>query len=252
MRHVPPRLSGPLRFLTGVIMRDIFFSYVEEDVDIAEQIAQGLEAVGYTTWHYTRDSLPGVSYLLQTGQAIEQSHAVVLVISPHALGSQQVTREVQRAHECGKPFIPVLRDITHAKFQTRQEEWRQAVGAAVSIPIPPEGASIILSRIIAGLKALDIEPGRSVPADAPGKEILPMPKRVRVAPSRRGARAALKGWVAAGSSIITLALLLWVFFYVNSEPLKPNETTIVIALCTMVVFFVKWCWDRLWQHRSLK
>lgn len=76
--------------------------------------------------------------------------AVVLVISRDSLGSKQITKEVDRAHECGKPFIPLLRDVTHVEFQNRQPEWRQAIGTATSIRIPPEGVSAILPRIITG------------------------------------------------------------------------------------------------------
>lgn len=136
---------------------DIFISHVEEDAQVALEIAQGLEAAGYTVWYYERDSVPGLSYLVQTGQAIEQSRAVVLIISVHSLGSNQVSSEVVRAHEAGKPFIPVLSQVTHSQFQARQPLWRQAVGSASSIAIPPEGVEAIIPRIIGGLSALGIE-----------------------------------------------------------------------------------------------
>lgn len=140
-------------------MSDIFISHVEEDEGIAQEIARGLESAGYTTWYYERDGVPGLSYLVQTGQAIEKSKAFVLVISRDSLGSKQITKEVDRAHECGKPFIPLLRDVTHVEFQNRQPEWRQAIGTATSIRIPPEGISAILPRIVKGLKALGIDSG---------------------------------------------------------------------------------------------
>jgi TIR domain len=111
-------------------MRHIFISHVAEDTDVAVPIAQGLEAAGYQTWHYTRDSLPGVSYLVQTARAIELAQAVVVVISRQALGAHQVTVEVVRAHEGSKPFFPVLRDITHEALQ-QQPDWRQAMGVVV-------------------------------------------------------------------------------------------------------------------------
>lgn len=100
-------------------MSDVFISHVEEDSDVSLELALGLEKAGFTTWCYERDSIPGTSYLIQTGRAIEQCKAVILVISPHSLGSNQVTKEVVRAHETGKQFIPVLRDITHPEFQNR-------------------------------------------------------------------------------------------------------------------------------------
>jgi len=66
------------------------------------------------------DSVPGVSYLVQIGEAIERASAVVLVISSLALHSRQVTIEVVRAHESDKLLLPVLVDVTHEQFQARQ------------------------------------------------------------------------------------------------------------------------------------
>ena len=139
-------------------MSDVFIAHVEEDAEVALEIVLGLEQAGYTTWCYEVDSIPGPSYLIQTGQAVEQAKAVVVVISPHSVGSRQVTKEVVRAHESGKEFVPVLRGITHIEFQNRQPEWREAMGAAASIGIPLEGVAGILPRIVDGLKALGILP----------------------------------------------------------------------------------------------
>jgi hypothetical protein len=139
-------------------MSDVFISHVREDSDIALEIARGLEAAGYTTWYYERDSVPGVSYLLTTKRAVEESRGVLLIISAHSLASQQMTKEVVRAHESDKPFMPVLRGVSHDEFQQRQPEWREAIGAAASLDIPPTGAAAVLPRIVGGLKALGIYP----------------------------------------------------------------------------------------------
>jgi hypothetical protein len=139
-------------------MTHIFISHVEEDADVALGIALGLEQAGFRTWCYETDSVAGVSYLLQTKQAIERSSAVVLVISAHSLNSNQITKEVVRAHESDKHFVPVLRGITHVEFQARQPEWREAIGAATSIRIPAQGVAEILPRVVDGLRALGVHP----------------------------------------------------------------------------------------------
>jgi TolB-like protein/ketosteroid isomerase-like protein len=144
-------------------MHDVFISHVEEDAIPVLEIALGLEQAGYTTWCYEHHTLPGVSYLIQTGRAIENCKAVVLVISPHAIGSRQVTKEVVRAHECNKHFIPVLAGVTHAEFQMREPEWREALGAAASIRLTEKGAAGILPRLIEGLEGLGVAP--AAPAD---------------------------------------------------------------------------------------
>jgi len=133
-------------------MMHVFISHVEEDSGIAVQIAKGLESSGYSVWYYERDSVPGPSYILQTGAAIEESMAVVLIISADSISSHQISKEVIRAHESGKPIIPLLKGMSHLEFQSRQSEWRQAIGAATSVVIPHEGVQAILPRIIAGLE----------------------------------------------------------------------------------------------------
>ncbi len=141
-------------------MKQIFISYVEEDSEIARAIATCLEEAGYSTWYFERDSLLGADYLWQTGESIEQAPVFLLLISPDSLGSRQVTSEVVRAHECGKPFLPVLRNLTHTEFQRRQPSWRQAVGATGSVQIPPQGVPAILTRLLAGIRNLGLQPVR--------------------------------------------------------------------------------------------
>ena len=133
-------------------MSHIFISHVEEDKDVVVLLAQELEAAGYQTWHYTRDSLPGSSYLVQTERAIAQAHAVVVVISQRTLQAPlQITPEIVRAHEGGKPIIPVLRDLPHEALQ-QQPEWRQAMAATVSLPIPHAGVAAMMPRLCRGLQ----------------------------------------------------------------------------------------------------
>ncbi len=141
-------------------MSDIFISHVEEDSIIALNIAARLEEAGFTSWCYERDALPGVSYLLQTGQAIEVCKAVLLIISSHALGSHQVTKEVVRAHESNKPIIPLLLGVSHSQFQKRQPEWREAIGASTSLPVSPEQVERCIVKVTEGLKSLGVSPSR--------------------------------------------------------------------------------------------
>lgn len=139
-------------------MRDIFISYVEEDSYLTQQLAEGLEAAGYSVWYYERDGAPGASYLLQTRAAIEQCQVVILIISPNSVTSEQVTLEVVRAHESNKHFIPLRSNISHAEFAERRPEWAQALGAATSTSISPETISTAVPRILLGLRKMNISP----------------------------------------------------------------------------------------------
>jgi hypothetical protein len=177
-------------------MATVFISHAEEDQALALEIARGLEQAGYSTWYYERDSSPGLSYLLQVHRAIAACQSVVLVISSQALGSNQITAEVVRAHETGKCFVPVRTGISHEEFQRRKPEWNMAVGAASSIAVPPGGVTAILPQIIQGLRLLSAahEGGDATATRVPAET------------QRRPTRT----WAAAGA--IALAVVLLAFY----------------------------------------
>ena len=138
-------------------MPDVFLSHVKEDFDVVRPLAQGLERLGYSCWYYERDGVPGQSYLIHTGQAVEKSAAVLVVVSPTSIRSPQVTKEVVRGHETGKHFFPILRAISHTEFQNQQPEWREAFGAATSLSLGGDAAELV-PQIARGLKALNVLP----------------------------------------------------------------------------------------------
>src|SRR3954470_21515813 len=98
-------------------MCQVFISHVPQDRDLAVQISGELEAAGYTTWCYEHDARPGISHPIQADQEIEKCQACLIIISPHSIASKQVTAEVVRGHEAGKPFVPVLFDVTDEEFR---------------------------------------------------------------------------------------------------------------------------------------
>ncbi|MBI3966869.1 MAG: protein kinase, partial [Chloroflexi bacterium] len=142
-------------------MSDVFISYVEEDTDIVEPIARGLTEAGYSCWHYTKDSIPGTSYLAQITAAIARAQVVLLVLSERTLDSFQVDKEISFAHESNKPFLPIVRDLAWSDFQRRQPTWRLAIGTTVAIPVPPGGVETIVPRVLEGLRRLRVQPGES-------------------------------------------------------------------------------------------
>jgi hypothetical protein len=138
-------------------MRDVFISHADEDAEIALAIARGLNGAGYSTWCYEDDSDPGPSYLSQIDEELETTQAVVLIISSSSLASGQVLKEVVRAHEAGKPFIPLRRGVPHEAVQ-QQRDWRMALGASVSIAMPDDGVDTIIPRVIKGLERSGVKP----------------------------------------------------------------------------------------------
>ena len=170
-------------------MRSIFLCHCEEDVGMALDCSAGLEEAGYSTWYYERDTLPGESYLIQIGRAIEDSRCVVLIVSRRALVSAQMTSEVVRAFEARRPFIPLLHDVTHEGIAERQPIWRQALVTSTSLAVPAEGVESILGRVVKGLEALGIHP-----EDGSRSRELLAETRARIEDRRAGAGATPGEW----------------------------------------------------------
>ncbi|MGB6200972.1 MAG: AAA-like domain-containing protein [Candidatus Acidiferrales bacterium] len=154
------------------VERKVFVSYVEEDGDVAQELARGLEAAGYSTWYYQRDCPSGASYLVEISKAIDRCDAFLLLISPHSCdGPDEITAEAVRAYKSRKKKIPVLYQMSHDEFEARQRtsdqirEWGQIMGASSGVAIGLAGASAVVPRIVAGLKAgglgtdLEVLPG---------------------------------------------------------------------------------------------
>jgi len=139
-------------------MSDLFVSHVEEDQELAQNLADVLQEENYSAWLYENDVLPGVSYLVQTGEAIHDCKAFLLLVTPYSLGSNQVGVEVIRAFEEGKPIFALRNGVSHSDFQRRQPDWRQAIGSSATIPIETASVRQTAERVLAGLQRLGIEP----------------------------------------------------------------------------------------------
>ncbi len=184
----------------------IFVSHSSLDSAVSLVIAQGLEAAGFSTWCYEKDSLPGVSYIHQILQAIEASRSVVVVFSPQSLDSQQIEMELEHARQSRKRLFPLLAGLTHEELRERKPEWAMMIGTAVALPIPTQQPEQVVERIIAALHMLDIQ--RDVQRkDRAGPTALPAILSPDSAPSfalLRANPAALVGRSLAGFEVLEL------------------------------------------------
>jgi hypothetical protein len=139
------------------LSKKIFISYVEEDGGVAHEIASGLESQGYSSWYYERDCPAGADYFEETFKAISDCEAMVVVISPRSLPSDQVTREIVRAVETSKATLPLLLEISHDDYARRRPGWKQAMAAANAMRIPPDQIPTIIPALVAGLSAKGIQ-----------------------------------------------------------------------------------------------
>ncbi|MBA1148293.1 toll/interleukin-1 receptor domain-containing protein [Ectothiorhodospiraceae bacterium WFHF3C12] len=87
-----------------------FISYASEDRETANSVCSVLERKGQSCWIAPRDVQPGHDYGEEIIRGIEQSRAVIVIISDSANRSVFVAREVERAVSKRKPVFPVKTD----------------------------------------------------------------------------------------------------------------------------------------------
>lgn len=85
----------------------IFISYARVDARQANQVMQVLAAWGCATWMDRKQLGGGQNWTAELERAIEESAALVLVLTPDALRSPMVRREYQQALRCNIPVALV-------------------------------------------------------------------------------------------------------------------------------------------------
>ena len=85
---------------------DVFVSYSTKDRPVADAVVAGLESKGIRCWVVPRDLKQDMSWGAAIAEAIESSHAVVIIFSDQANNSRQVSVEVELAINKGLDIIP--------------------------------------------------------------------------------------------------------------------------------------------------
>jgi hypothetical protein len=164
-------------------MHQVFISYRTDDTALAQDLSQGLQSAGFVTWYFGRDSRVGFNYMEYCGELIAECQAMVLLISPRSVSSNQVNREVMRACEEDKFILPVLCGLTYDQFQKMAPTWRQALAGIAAIELPVEGISSILPALVESLRNRGIQP-EAPPAAIPTPAAKPGALRIMFAYKR--------------------------------------------------------------------
>ena len=130
----------------------IFLSYAKEDHDTAIWIALALREAGFETWLYEENSIPGITFIEQIHSAIVGADAFTALISVHSLVSHISLREMSLGFELGKPFMPVLIDLTHDEFMRQRPEFQLVCGVEVAAFLDANRSMNTLQEIIKGLR----------------------------------------------------------------------------------------------------
>lgn len=90
-------------------MTHVFISYSHKDAEYIERLSVAIEGKGFTVW-FDRDIGYGERWFPTIAQAIRDSAAVVVVMTPVAESSEWVEKEVLLALDHSKPIFPLLLD----------------------------------------------------------------------------------------------------------------------------------------------
>jgi hypothetical protein len=226
--------------------KKVFISYVQEDGAVAYEIASGLETQGYSSWYYERDCPAGADYFEETHKAISDCEAMVIVISPRSLPSDQITREIVRAVESSKATFPLLLEVTHDDYAHRRPGWHQAMAAANATRIPPERVASVVPSLVAGLGAKGIQAhanGRWATAERP-KQTTTVPQAIlnsQLSPTRAAAIVAKPTTGVPIPTVATAAAASPAATTVAGAGTKqPPWTIIGIAAAALVVSLIGW------------
>ena len=91
----------------------VFLSYSPADKRFAKQLAAELSQRGCEVWDPRAELFPGDNWAEQIGQALKQSRAMVVLLSPDSVKSDSVRREIAyalgNANYAGRLFPVLLR-----------------------------------------------------------------------------------------------------------------------------------------------
>ena len=86
----------------------IFLSYSHNDTLLMQQVRDSLHTRGLKVWT-DEDLEPGTpNWMIAIQHAIEESVAMIVIMTPDAASSIWVAREIGLAHDEGKPIFPLL------------------------------------------------------------------------------------------------------------------------------------------------
>ena len=75
----------------------VFISHSHTDAPLAARISNALEESGLKVWDPDRDLLPGDNWAGEVARALEESEAMVVLLTPAAASSPYVKREIEYA-----------------------------------------------------------------------------------------------------------------------------------------------------------
>jgi len=89
----------------------VFLSYAQSDREVAKELVSHLEKAGHNVWFADDALFPGENWALEVGKALDESEAMVVLLSPQAMKSDWVRKEIEfalGARQYRGRLIPVM------------------------------------------------------------------------------------------------------------------------------------------------
>lgn len=94
----------------------VFISHSSVDRSVAGAVCRALEEAGLRCWIAPRNIVPGTEWDEAITEGLDQSRAIVLILSNHSNASSEVAREARQAVDAKTPIIPFfIEDIVPSK-----------------------------------------------------------------------------------------------------------------------------------------
>lgn len=103
---------------------NIFISHASSNLNEAVSIKKHLNNLGFEVWMAAEDIQPGVNFAEEITKSINNSDAVVVLLSPESIASPHVKREVNLTIDTKKFLIPVLLGKQQDFVSTLPEDWK--------------------------------------------------------------------------------------------------------------------------------
>lgn len=104
-------------------MDKVFISYSRKNQNFAERIARDLADAGLDVWFDLRQIQGGEFWRDEIQRGLLRSELLVLCLSPDALASEWVYKEVQAVKEAGKKVFPAMLEDSLAEIET-SDRWK--------------------------------------------------------------------------------------------------------------------------------
>ena len=75
----------------------VYLSHAHSDERLAEKVSRILEDAGLQVWDATREIMPGDNWAATLGNALQESQAMVVLVTPDAMRSKWVRWEIEYA-----------------------------------------------------------------------------------------------------------------------------------------------------------